>query len=68
MFHDRENVCDHAPRAGLFFGVVERDAADGAVCVASFMYESDARDYADYLATINRKVEVVDLLDLREGE
>lgn len=67
-FMNSEIVAEMATSADLFAGVIEyANDVDGYVCIAAFMYDKDAQEYCDYLATIGRTAQVVQLLDYREG-
>ena len=62
-FMNSEIVAEMATSADLFTGVIEyANDVDGYVCIAAFMYEKEAQDYCDYLATIGRTAQTVDLL------
>lgn len=62
-FWNAENFADHATDASLFWAVVEFDKMEGAnMPIAAFMYDQDAKEYAEYLATVGRTAHVVDLL------
>lgn len=67
-FWNSEEFADYATGASLFWGVVEYDKFEGQnMPIAAFMYDTDAKEYAEYLATVGRTAQVVKLLDYREG-
>lgn len=67
-FWNSEEFADYATGASLFYGVVEFDTYEQAnMPVAAFMYDTDANEYAEYLATVGRTAQVVRLLDYRES-
>ena len=67
-FFNQEYLAEALTHADMFYGVIEYDEIEQAnMCIASFLYENDAKEYAAHLKEIGRDAKVVDLLHMQDN-